>query len=288
MKKILIAVDFSSHTQFSCNYALDMAITNNAEIMLFHTYFTQYYFSSPSMPDAFEISPFSNSESSSEAEESAKTQMSSLQNELIERAKQNYDKSIKIKTKITNGNFADDLLDFCSDYFPSVVIIGSKGIGESTSLFGRTAIRIFNKLKHPVIVIPATDDSKTIENVMYIADLEASNNVLIRKTYNLLENFNPKIFCVHLAEDNNYLKAYSSNEYLKSEYQKELNVNKFQSDVLEGTDKHDEIDEFIKKNNINMIVFMPHKANFFQRLIGQEKSKEYLFETNLPILAIRL
>lgn len=288
MNKILVAVDFSSHTAFSCSYALDLAIINKAEILLFHTYSKQFFFAAPSMPDAYEIGPFSNAELNLEAEEMANQQINSLQKELTDKAKLTYDKPIKISTHITNGDFEEDLRDFCNDYHPSVVIVGSKGKGESSSLFGNTAIRIFNRLKYPVLAIPDIEHSKNFDKIMYIADLEFSNDILIRKTFNLMENSNPKIYCVHLAEDNDYLKSFSSKEFLNSEYSKEINNNKFQVDVLEGTDKQEEIDKFIKDNQINMIAIMPHKANLFQRLIGQNKTKKYLFETNLPILAIRL
>ncbi len=283
----MVAVDFSSHSSFSCNYALELAIINNAEIMLFHTYNKQFYFSSPSMPDAYEISPFSSSDFLTDVEQNAIEQIESLKNEIAERAVTNYSKTITIETQLSKGDFYDDLCNFCDEYHPSVVILGSRGLDESKFLFGDTTIKVFNRLKYPVITMPAKEHSANISNVMYIADLEASNNLLIRKTFNLLEKNDPKIFCVHLAEDNNYLKAYSSKEYLTSEYQKEMNNEKFQCEVFEGSDRQEEIDSFIKKNDIDLIVFMPHKANFFQRLIGQRTNKKYLFETYLPILAIR-
>lgn len=287
MKKILVAVDFSNHTTDSCNFAFNLAKLYKAEIMLFHTFNKHYYFSSPGIPDTFEVNPFPNAEYSSDNEANTIQQMETLQNELIEKGKtQSF--SLKISTTITNGNFEGDLIDFCEDYFPSVVIVGSKGKDENSSLFGNTAIRIFNKLKFPVIAVPKISETKIISNILYIADLETPNNVLIRKTFNLLEDNNPKIYCVHLAEDSNYLKAYSSKEYLNSEYINEVNENKFQCEVLEGTDKQEEIDVFIREKQIDLIVFMPHKTNFFQRLIGQNNSKKYLFETNLPILAIRM
>ncbi len=284
MKKIVVAVDFSAHTTKITEFALNLAMLNKAEILLFHTVIKHFYFSSPSIPEAFEFNPLTESGDNSESINSASEKLNALKESLIEQS----ESKIKVITKITEGDFEEDLEEFCSDYFPSVIIVGSRGIDESSYLFGNRAIGIFNKSKFPVIAAPAINLNSCIKNILYIADLEISNNVLIRKTYNQFDECDPKIFCAHLAEDSNYLKAYSSKEYLNSEYSTEVAINKFQCDVLEGDDKHEEIDNYIKKNNIDIIVFMPHKTNFFQRLIGKNKSKNYLFETKLPILAMRM
>lgn len=284
MKKIVVAIDFSEQSEKIAIFALKLAEINKAEIMLFHTVIKQYYFSSPSIPEAFEFNTLTETNNNDDVLEAAKTKMDTI----ISTISSHSASKIKIAYKITEGIFEDELETFCDDYFPSVIIVGSRGIDQSNFLFGSRAIGIFNKSKFPVIAAPAVEVNACISNVMFIADLESSNSVLIRKTFNKLENCDPKIFCVHLAEDNNYLKAYSSKEYLNSEYTKEIAENKFQCDVLESEDKQEEIDSYIKKNNIGLIVFMPHKANFFQRLIGKNKSKNYLFETRLPILAIRM
>lgn len=283
MKKIVVAVDFSEHSTNIANFALKLAEINKAEILLFHTIIKPYYFSSPSIPEVFEYNQLSQNDIIVDARSTAINKLNDLIKSLDEQSGAN----VKIFSKIAEGVFEEDLETFCSDYFPSLIIIGSKGIDESNFLFGNRTIGVFNKSKFPVIAVPLIDLNTCINNVLYIADLEISNSVLIRKTYNLLEICDPKVFCVHLTEDSNYLKAYSSKEYLNSAFEAEITLNKFHCDVLEGEDKHEEIDNYIKKNNIDLIVFMPHKANFFQRLIGKNKSKNYLFETKLPIMAIR-
>jgi len=38
MKKILVPVDFSGHTEITCKYAMELAKAYSAEIHIFHTF----------------------------------------------------------------------------------------------------------------------------------------------------------------------------------------------------------------------------------------------------------
>ncbi|NVN94162.1 MAG: universal stress protein [Bacteroidetes bacterium] len=288
MKKILVAIDFSEHTIISCKYAIEIAKINKAEICLFHTCFDNILITNSSIPDAYTVNSFVDPELNSEIKQSANKQMLDLRNDMILKLQNENITRITINTIITNNDFESDLIDFCDDFHPSIVIIGTKGKGESLKVFGTIASKIIDNLRFPVLAVPEIDAFLGVKNVMYTTDLHTSDDVLIRKTFNLLENFDVKMFCVHIVEKNDYLQAYSKMDDLKLIYSKEVDDKKFYCDVLESNNIHDEIDKLIKSNKIDLIIFLPHKTNLFQRLFGQHFSKKYLFETNLPLLAIRL
>lgn len=44
MKKIVVAVDFSAHTTKITEFALNLAMLNKVEILLFHTVIKHFYF----------------------------------------------------------------------------------------------------------------------------------------------------------------------------------------------------------------------------------------------------
>ena len=287
MKKILTAIDFSEHTSITCDYAMEIAKLNNAEICFIHTFFDKIISTSASIPDTYGLSPYVNPEINNEIEQNAEKQMLNLKNEILSILQNEGFHEIKIKTVLKSTDFESDLIEFCEDYHPSLVIIGKKGIGQSLKIFGNTASSIINNLRFPVLVVPELNTYSGIKNIMYATDLHASDDVLIRKTFNLLEEFDINLFCVHIVEKNDYLKAISRMDELKLVYDKETQEEKFHTEVLEGNDKQNVIDNFIKVNNIDLIVFLPHRTNFFQQLFVQHFSKKYLFETNIPLLAIR-
>lgn len=280
MKRILVTIDFSPHSIHVCNYSLKLAEKYNAEIILFHTITKHFFITSPGISDTFELNSYI--ENDKENEKIVYKEMLDLK-EMLQKKSPN----IKISEHITSGDFEDDLNEFCFEYTPSLVVVGSKGKGETLSLFGNLAIRVFNRSSFPVLVVPANDNLNPPKNILFIADSNSNNKLLIRKTYNLLELLDPCIYCVNLVEDGNHLKAFAIKEELSSNFSNEISKGKFFYDILESNQKQDEIDAFIEKYKIDSIAFMPYKANFFQRLIGKECNRKYVFETNLPIFAIR-
>jgi len=288
MNKILVAVDFSEHTDISCNYAIEIAKINKAEVCLFHACFDKVLTSASGISDTYGINAFINPELNTEIENSANKQMLTLKNKLISNLQNENISGISVNSIITNGDFETDLNTICDDYHPSIVIIGTKGKDQSLNIFGDTANKVIDNLRFPVLAIPEINNYSGIKNIMYAADIHASDHVLIRKTYNLLENSDVNMFCVYIVEKSEYLRAYSKIDELKIVFEKEITEEKLHFDVLEANDKQIEIDRFVKKNNIDLIVFLPHKTNVFQRLFGQNSPKKYFFETNLPLLTIRL
>ena len=55
MKKILVPVDFSDHTDITCTYALKFAEAYKAEVNLFHSYFDQIILTDTTFPDSMNM-----------------------------------------------------------------------------------------------------------------------------------------------------------------------------------------------------------------------------------------
>ena len=82
MKKILVPVDFSSHTDITCRYALEFAKPFGAEIKLFHTYFDQIIIADTSFPDTLDMSTIYNEELMKEIFRQAEHHMEELEEKL--------------------------------------------------------------------------------------------------------------------------------------------------------------------------------------------------------------
>jgi len=82
MKKILVPVDFSNHTDISCRYALEFAKATGAEIKLFHTYFDQIIIADTSFPDTLDMSTIYNEELMKEIFRHAQHNMQELEEKL--------------------------------------------------------------------------------------------------------------------------------------------------------------------------------------------------------------
>ncbi|MEI6822546.1 MAG: universal stress protein [Bacteroidota bacterium] len=287
MKRILVPVDFSDHTVNTCKYALEIAKKYGSEITLFHAYNDQLFVSSPSMPDAYDINPYSNAELAEDIKNDVQILINKLSVELMNILINENVKNVKIKTHISEGDLEYDLKQFCDDYHPSIIVIGTRGKGNSSNAFGVKAIHIINNVNWPVLAIPVSSKYKDLKNIMYTTIFEQNEDVLIRKLFNKFEAFEAKIHCVHIWGDEDYLKDEVKLEELKETFSVEVASGNFICDILENEDYHKGIQEYITKNNIDLIAFVPHKAKLFQRLFGQNNPDKELFNINLPLFSMR-
>ena len=287
MKKILVPIDFSDHSINTCRYALEIAKKYGSEITLFHAYNDQLFVSSPSLPDAYDINPYSNAEISEDIKNDSQLHINKLSDELINTLANENVKNVSIKTHITEGDFEFDLKQFCDEYHPSIIVIGLKGKGNSTNSFGVKAIHILNNVNCPVLAIPVSSNYKGLKNIMYASTFEHVDDVLIRKLFNRFEAFNANIYCTLIWGKESYLKDKVKMEELKETFSVEAASGNFNCDILEKDDYQKEIKEYIYNNNIDLIAFVPHKANLFQRLFGQNNPDKELFNIKLPLLSMK-
>ncbi len=287
MNRILLPVDFSDHTLNTCRYALEIAKKYGSEITLFHAYFNQIYASIPSLPDAYDINPFNNIEVTAEIEDQAKFHIENLQNELNNiLAKENI-KNVCIKTYITGGDFVSDLYHYCDEYHPSIIVIGTRGQGNATGVFGEIATDIINNSKWPVMAVPLATNFTGLKNIMFASALEEADDLFVRKLFNRFEAFDASIYFVHIIEDDKFLETQLFFEKLTNNYSKEVKTEKLIFDVIEGNNYHEQIESFIQKFDINIIAFIPHKTSFIQRIFGHKiSSNKEVFNTSLPIFTL--
>ena len=133
MKRILVPVDFSDHTVNTCKYALEIAKKYGSEITLFHAYNDQLFVSSPSMPDAYDVNPYSNAELAEDIKNDVQVMINKLSDELMNILTNENVKNVSIKTHISEGDLEFDLKQFCDEYHPSIIVIGSRGNGNSSN-----------------------------------------------------------------------------------------------------------------------------------------------------------
>ena len=87
MKKILVPVDFSGHTDITCTYALELAQKFGGEIRLFHTFFDQFIIADSSFPESIDMSTMYNEELLKEIMHQAEKRLESLYCKLEDRIK---------------------------------------------------------------------------------------------------------------------------------------------------------------------------------------------------------
>lgn len=286
MKKVLVPVDFSVHTGTSCQYALQFAKKDGAEIILFHSFFDQFYYSDGGLATGFESGLMLTDEIILDFYHQKQEKLDALAEELNSSLDKNDRARISISCRIESGNPEVQILQVIQQVKPDLIIMGSGGMGKKGPMSGSVARRIIDHTDIPVIAVPDHKEFPGIGNVAYMTTFDPADPAILLALDDLLSAFKINVFCLHISKDDTEtakekMKVLGDNSDLKKMIGR---LNFFVS-----TDPNVKVvlEEFININQIGLIAFIPHKRNIFENLFYQGITREDLFQTNTPIIAVR-
>jgi len=287
MKKILVPVDFSGHTDITCRYALELAKTYDAEIRIFHTYFDQIFLADTSFPDTLDMSTIYNEELMKEIFHQAERNIK----ELLEKLESNISKEnlsgVTITSTLVGGEIEHELKMVVKEYQPDIVVMGSRGKGNNINVWGKVSTFIVDHALVPVMTIPELKAFKGFKNILFMADLTDSNPSIIKQILDIFNPFSPRLNVVHFLQKTKIKDEYDKMKGLQTKFGKEEKQNIIRCEVKEfEVDNQKAIDDYVTLNEIDLIVFHPHKRGLFYMLFTKNITKKNLFATNIPLLAI--
>jgi nucleotide-binding universal stress UspA family protein len=287
MKKILVPVDFSNHTDISCTYALSIAKITGAAITLFHSFFDQVYFSDGGFTTGFETGVMLTDEIVIDFYKQKENHLRDLANRMKARFEKENNKDITVDYLIESGDPQVQILSAIQKINPDLIIMGSGGIGKKRFLTGSVSKKTMDHTDVPVVALPEIKQFLGMKNILYMTGLDKSDADILTKIFHLFQDFEPYVHCLHLNlshQDNeaeNLMKALSANKKL------ERFMDSCAFSVIDSRDVSRTLHEFARDNNIHMIAFIPHRHNIFRKMFSQDLTKKDLFMTNIPIMALQ-
>ena len=265
MKTILVATDFSPASSSALLYGVQFAEALNAKVILFHAYSIP-----PSIPAlSISISKYGVMlETKQQLDDYAK---------LILKEKASY-----IETVCEVGNPKEAIISMAKEKKADLIITGMKGEGKNfKKVFGSTATSLTSGTNVPVLIIPE-EATFTMADIIVFAS-EGGGNPLsedMEKFKVIKEAFHATVFVVNVIkkDDSEHLK-FSQN----AEEEKYLDISfeyPVDADISHG------LDAFIKKHDVQMLVMMPHKHDWAERLFKRSETQDMIFHTHIPLLIL--
>ena len=265
MKTILVATDFSSASSNALLYGVQLAEALKAKVILFHAYIP------PSSIPALSISI------------SKYGVMLEIKQQLDDYAKFILkEKASYIQTVCEVGDPKEAIISMAQEKEVDLIITGMKGEGKSfKKVFGSTATSLTSGTKVPVLIIPE-DATFTMADVIVLATDSEENPLRedLEKFKSIKEAFHATVFVVNVIkkEDSEHLR-FSEN----AEEEKYLDISfkyPVDADISHG------LDAFIKKHDVQMLVMMPHKHDWAERLFKRSETQEMIFHTHIPLMIL--
>lgn len=279
MKKILVPTDFSMNAMKAITYAIEIAKRSGATIHLLHII-------EPVIDHIHQPSILHDR----------------LQNEII--AGREHDLSllkdnlvathpdVTIATALESGVVITAILDFARKLHPDLIVMGTKGAnGLKEALWGSVTGRMIGKTTIPVLAIPMEYVMQKPDAIVFATNHFEKNTKQISHFIELAGLFNAVIHVVvYIDADTSSAIDYVYNQkelasylsFIKNKYPQIT----FTGEILEGRKLAMTLEDYDRKNGVDMIVMVTYPKSFWERLMKKSVTKEMAFHSKIPILAI--
>ena len=276
MKTILMPTDFSNNSINAINYAVQMLKEEPCNFILLNIQKASSFISDDFM---------TMSSSTTIYQTLIDTAKRSTTN-LIENLKIQYQNpNHEFFPLIDYDNFIDGINQACSKHYVDLIIMGTHGAsGAERVFFGSNTVRVIQRCKTPVLVIPEGCEYNGLEKIAFTSDyLSAINTKSLEPLTDIVNSHKSKVEFLHMVAEESLSEEQKQN--------KETLDNLF-SDVshefieLEHSKLFEAVSEYSNANNIKLIAMLSKKYSFIERLFTEHNAETFGFKIDIPFLVM--
>ncbi len=193
---------------------------------------------------------------------------------------------IEIETVSEFALLTSDINDVCKQYTIDIVVMGVTGGGKlDETLIGSSAVDVAKHLTLPVIIVPPGGVFTTIKKVVFACDFKkVVESTPVKAIKQLLDETKAKLLVLNIDHDNKHFSAETPFESLLLDtllygYEPEYHF-------VDSTDFIEAIDGFAKEKEADLIITIPKKHGFFEKLFKESHTKQLAFHSHIPLMVI--
>jgi nucleotide-binding universal stress UspA family protein len=272
MKNFLVPVDFSEASRNAAKYALSLGEVLKTMVIFLNV-----------VPIGLLIEDESfNSRIAAQAE-LVESNKDFLSKEITEISKNHL---VATEGYVAEGAASEMILTMANENQSDLIIMGMKGKGKSSSIFGSTTTSVIKKSKYSVLVIPENASYESIDTICYATDLndrkEAKDISILLK---IAEKYNSAIQVLHVQKQEGEI---SDEEFIhKMRVHSNFDGLKRTFNVVTDSDVIYGINNYLENNPAEILAMTARKHSFLERLFGTVHTKKMSYETKIPLLVLK-
>lgn len=270
MKTILIPTDFSDTARNAFNYALALFGAEHRYILI--NSFNEPSSGTSSMISLRDVLQEASEDSLAEELEYYKTELNHT--------------NLNLETKSIYGETASAIAIVASKEKVDVIVMGTTGASGMKEVFiGSSAAGVLQKANCPVITVPKNHVYKTIKNIVFASDLKATGMMELPEIFTEIINQHQANIAVVTVQK----EAMPVGETAAEEgYGLHTQLQAYQHDfkMIESEDVEAGIANYAREINADLIVTIPRKGSWFNRLFNPSVSKKLVQHLDMPLMAL--
>ncbi|OIP84810.1 MAG: hypothetical protein AUK44_01535 [Porphyromonadaceae bacterium CG2_30_38_12] len=285
-KKVLIPIDYADMVKITIDYGFLFAAKLHAEIEFLYAYYIPTF----TINSNSEISTYSltNNDLLRRTINAANADAENLKNILKKRIEEGELPTVKFRF-VTKQGVPDEVIpEYCKKSMPDLIVMGTNGRKVTNELIGSVAAEVMEVALSPVFAIPQqASNAHEIHRIGFLTNFDQTDLIAIDKTIELFKTDRLELFFIHASDKNNAwsevmisgIKTYFSNHYPAITTSYSL-INKPDSPAL--------IEDFLQKNNIDLLAFNTHKRRLFARLFNPGLAYKMVLQSNTKLFVMHV
>lgn len=274
MKTFVFATDFSRNANKVAYFAAQLAIKQNAKLVLFHA----YRFLMPNYSDLGMVL-----ESVEGLEQIAVKKLENLK----KRIHQKIDKNLIIETFVKEGFEVEAIRDAAQEVKANLLLMSTVGEAPSgAKYFGSIATEMIKQSSVPLLLIPPKSKFGELKNIVFAIDLKKTiDAVAFEKSVQFIKNMDSVLDLVYVAKSEAEVNSPIVEEAaLRIRELLIKTPHTFQTII--GDNATQEVIKFTKKTKAQMLITMPRHHSFFEKFFIEQHTPKLAFDAGVPVLAV--
>lgn len=209
----------------------------------------------------------------------------------------------KVKEKIASGQFPnvkymcvlregipeEEILRYVKDCCPRIVIMGTRGKNQKDlDLIGSVTAEVIERSRVPVLAIPENTPFRQfseVKHIAFITNFDQRDLIAFDSLIASFKSFRFSVSLIHLSgikDTWDEIKLGGIKEYFHKQYP-QLDIH---YDVVQDDDLLNNLEQYIEKENIDVIALTSYRRNIFYRLFNPSIARKMIFHSDTPMLVL--
>ncbi|WP_288911529.1 universal stress protein [uncultured Bacteroides sp.] len=286
--KVLIPVDFSGYSMKACEFGFNYAQNTGAEVVLLHVYFTPIYSTSLPYGDIFNYQ-LSDDENVKTILQKVHAELNGLLDKVKEKIASGQFPNVKYMCVLREGIPEEEILRYVKDCCPRIVIMGTRGKNQKDlDLIGSVTAEVIERSRVPVLAIPENTPFRQfseVKHIAFITNFDQRDLIAFDSLIAGFKSFRFSVSLIHLSgikDTWDEIKLGGIKEYFHKQYP-QLDIH---YDVVQDDDLLNNLEQYIEKENIDIIALTSYRRNIFYRLFNPSIARKMIFHSDTPMLVL--
>ena len=277
MKKIIVPVDFSEHSEYALKTAAKLAKKHDAEVLALHM---------------LEMSTEALSVSDELLGQKAVFFMKLAEKKFNDFLDKDYLEGVKITPIIKHLKVFSEVNDVAKQHDADIIVMGSHGANGFEEMFvGSNTERVVRSSEIPVLVVKSNVANINFDVIALACDFSEESIESYHHTMAMFQDIVSKIYLVHVNLPNEkfsstaQLEKMAVNFFTKADkHLRSLENVRYVSDYTVD----DGIVNFSNKNNVDLIVMPTHGRKGLARFFKGSVGEEVVNHSPIPVLTLKI